>query len=148
MNTSKFLVSMPEERTIEQVLAAGNYGEVNFVIRSGVHKKFLSMKGEPLGNRKIVLLEPDDRIATCQLLEEARNQKLRRPTYADAFLFGELYPDEQNKGPIVFLHDPAYLWSGHSFYLVLNVKNGRRAISLISVGDWWEYGHRFAFVGE
>lgn len=95
-----------------------------------------------------MLLGVDDNINFQEVPTEAVRRGLSRPTYEDAFLFGEQHPDEQRKGPIVFLHDPEYLWCGYSFNLILGINCGSRTISFISSGSSWHSGYRFAFVDK
>ncbi len=142
---AELTVELTKKRTIEGIIKASGYNEVNFLIKEGAQKKRLSLQDEVYGERKIVLVGIDDSISSQEVLTEARRLGLSRPTYGDAFLLGEQHPDEQISGRIVFLHDPQYSWSGHSFNLVLDTSRKGRVISLISSGGWWHSGFRFAF---
>lgn len=148
MDTSIFVIKSVKKRTIEDVLKAGNYDEVNFLIKDGIRKKTLCMQDEKIGDRKIILLGSDDSMSSQEVFSHALRNGLNRPTRGDAFLFGEQHPDEQRKGPIVFLHDPEYSWSAYSFHLLLDANRRHRIISLISSGGWWHSGYRFALVGR
>lgn len=139
-------IKLAKRRKIEDVIRASKYDEVNFLITEGVSKKRLSLQGEESGEWDIVIIGTDDEsISSGDVLSQARRMGLVRPNYGDAFLVGEQHPDEQIAGPLVFLHDPQYMWSGHSFNLVLDTSRKGRIISLVSSGGWWHSGFRFAF---
>lgn len=147
MNIQKFVVNMQKGKTARQIVEAGNFGNVNQLIWEGIRKRRLTMNEIPAGARNIVLLGTDEEISfSHEMLAEAAKMKLKRPEHGDAFLFGQKYPEEQKKGRIVFLHDPAYLWSGHSFNIVLGKEGKQRTISLVASGGKWPQGCRFAFV--
>lgn len=145
MNQIVFHIKNPKFRTADQLLKAGQYDETNYVVSEGIRKKRFPVDNQSVGDFEIVVIDFDCNVTSHDVLSEARDLRLRRPVYADAFLLGEQYPDEQQKGPIVFLHDPQYFWSGHCFNLVLTAIKNRRAIRLVSSGSWWHSGYRFAF---
>lgn len=138
-------VKLAKKRKIEDVIKASKYDEVNFLITEGIRKRRLSLQDEETGEWTIVIVGTDESVSSNDILSEARWSGLVRPSYGDAFLVGEQHPDEQIAGPIVFLHDPQYLWSGHFFNLVLDVSRKGRIISFVSSGGWWHSGFRFAF---
>ena len=142
---TEFTVKLAKRRKIEDVIKASKYDEVNFLITEGVRKRRLSLQDEEVGERTIVIIRSDENVSSNDVFSEARRLRLVRPSYSDAFLVDEQHPDEQIVGPIVFLHDPQYSWSGHSFNLVLDVSRKGRIISFISSGGWWHSGFRFAF---
>jgi hypothetical protein len=142
---TEFTVKLTKKRKIEDVIRASKYDEVNFLIMDGVRKKRLFLRDEEVGERTIVLIGSEESVGSNDVLFEARRLGLVRPSYGDAFLVGEQHPNEQVAGPIVFLHDPQYSWSGHSFNLVLDVSRKGRIISFVSSGGWWHSGFRFAF---
>ncbi len=146
MNETAFVIKNPKVRTADQLIRAGRYDEVNYVINEGITKKRFPLDDQIVGEYTIVILDADCDVGSHDVLSEARTKRLLRPTYADVFLLGEQHPDEQLKGPIVFLHDPQYFWSGHSFNMVLNATRKNRIISLVSSGGWWHSGYRFAFI--
>lgn len=138
-------IKLAKKRKIEDVIKASKYNEINFLITEGIRKRRLSLQDEEVGERTIVVVGADESISSSDVLSEARWMGLVRPSYGDCFLVGEQHPDEQTTGPIVFLHDPQYSWSGHSFNLVLDVSRKGRIISFVSSGGWWRSGFRFAF---
>lgn len=145
---TEFTIKLAKERALEEIIKASDYAEVNFLVKEGIQKKRLSMRNEVPGEHRIILLGIDDGISSQEVLTETRRIRLDRPTHGDAFLFGEQHPDEQNSGPIVFLHELQYSWSGYSFNLLLDTSRRGRIISLISSGGWWHSGFRFAFRGR
>lgn len=142
---TEFTVRLDKERKIEDVIRASRYDEMNFLIKEGIQKKRLSFQNEEVGKRTVIIIGIDDSMSSNDVLFCARKMGLTRPSQGDAFLVGEQNPNEQIAGPIVFLHNPPYLWSGHSFNLVLDVSRKGRIISFISSGGWWHSGFRFAF---
>lgn len=145
---TEFTIELAKQRTIEEIIKASNYDEVNFLIKEGIRRKRLSMRDETPGKRRIVVLGIDDNISSQEVLAEARRMGLSRPTYGDTFLLGEKYPDKQNSGLIVFLHDPQYSWSGYFFDLFLDISSKDRIISMVSSGGSWHSGFLFAFRGR
>ena len=142
---TQFTIKLAKKRKIEDVIKASKYDEVNFLITEGIRKGRLSLQNEEIGERTIVIVGSDESISSSDALSEARRMGLVRTSYGDAFITGEQHPNEQIVGPIVFLHDPQYSWSGHSFNIVLDVSRKGRIISLVSSGGWWYSGFRFAF---
>jgi hypothetical protein len=142
---AEFTVTLAKRRKIEDIIKASRYDEVNFLITEGVKKKRLSLRDEEVGKRTIILIGSDEKVSSNDVLSEAKQLGLLRPDYGDAFLAGEQYSDEQIARPIVFLHDPQYVWSGHSFNLVLDVSREGRIISFMSSGGWWHSKFCFAF---
>lgn len=147
MKQSVFEVDNSKKCTTERMVRAGNYDEVNYLITEGIKKGKFPIQHEVKGRRKIVVLDDDCDFTSQEVIIEAKRMSLSRPTYTDAFLFGEQHPCElRNDSPIVFLHDPAYYWNAYFFYLVLNAKHNRRQLRLVSSGDRWPGKYRFAFV--
>jgi len=143
--TNEITTNLAKRRAIQDVIKASKYDEINFLITEGVQKKRLSLIDEYPGVHQIVIIGTDESISSGDVLSAAQKMGLIRPSYGDAFLVGEQHPDEQIAGPIVFFHDPQYMWSGYSFNLVLDVNKKGRLISLVSSGGWWHSGFRFAF---
>jgi len=148
MNISTFVVELKKQLSAKEAIVAGNYDEVNYLINQGATKNRFSMGGYKSGERKIVLLEVNDSITSQEILFRASRMDLQRPTYRDAFLFGEQYPEEQKNATIVFLHEPPYYYSGHFFNLVLDVRKNRRRVSFVSSGGLWDVSYRFAFIDD
>lgn len=142
---TEFTIKLAKKRKIEDVIKASKYDEVNLLITEGIRKRRLSLRDEEVGERTIVIVGTGESVSSNDMLSEARRLRLVRPSYGDAFLVGEQYPDEQIAGPIVFLHNPQFSWSGYSFNLVLDLSRKRRIITFVSSGGWWHSGFRFAF---
>ncbi len=144
--THAFQILFQARRITEHVITAGRYEskskhvtEKNFPIRE---------IGE--GLRDIVYLEFNSGtyVTSKEVLKEAQRQGLERPLYEDALFFGEQYPEEQRKDPVVFLHEPwRRWWLGKLLVLVLQCHMcGKRAISLICFSEKWPSHCRFAFI--
>ncbi|MFA6754143.1 MAG: hypothetical protein WCR84_03240 [Candidatus Paceibacterota bacterium] len=127
---TEFTIKLVKKRKIKDVIKASKYNEVNFLITEGIRKRRLSLQNEEIGEQTIVIVGSDESVSSNDVLSEARRLGLVRPSYGNAFLVGEQRPDEQITGPIVFLHDPQYSWSGHSFNLVLDVNRKGRIYQL------------------
>lgn len=145
MNQNVFHIKNPKVRPADQMLKAGHYNETNHVVSEGIKKKKFPVDNQVVGEYEIVIIDVDWNTSSQDVLSIASNLRFRRPVYADALLLGEQYPNEQQKGPIVFLHDPQYFWGGHFFSLVLKADQNRRIISLVSSSGWWSSSYRFAF---
>ncbi len=132
MKTEEFIVKLDKKRTAAEIVKAGKYDEVNYLIRNGIQMKKIYLKDNKNETRKIVLLEFDDKVGLEKPVIAARKLKLHQPTYQDAFLFGEQHPEEQTKSTIIFLLESPFLYSGHFFNLILDERKNGRVISLIS----------------
>lgn len=103
--TTVFTFMTGDKRSAKELLAAGNYDWVGDYARQFVEgKKFrLADKAEEVD---IVLVEFSHDPSSEEVLAEFAKQGLERPMEEDTLRFGEKYPDEQKKYPIVFLHEP------------------------------------------
>lgn len=142
---NEFTVKLARRRSIRELVQSGNYGHVNFLVRQGVTKNRFTLQEEVPGDRQIVILGSDDEVGSNDVLTAARKMGLVRPSMVDAFLIGEQNPEQQTKGPILFLHDPQYIWSGHVFYMMLDYNKKGRGVTFISSGGIWDRKFRFAF---
>ena len=129
-------------RTTNEVVAAGNYDWKDDMVNG----ENFPMRSMPEGPREIVFLEFDHDPSSEEVLAEAERQGLKRPRYEDALFFGEQHPEEQRKGPIVFLHESWQFPHGNLLVLVLVCVGRRRNLFLDSFGDRWARRCRFAFV--
>jgi hypothetical protein len=94
--------------------------------------------------RRIVLLEFDRPVAFEDVVAEARQRGLERPTYEDALYFGIAHPDAQREQPIIFLHEPWLGFFGRRDVLCLWHNAGRRELGLEGFDDTWAPPVRFA----
>jgi hypothetical protein len=119
----------------EELLKAGNYDWASDYARQIIHSKFSSV-ATGRGDIEIVLLDRDE------LPNAFTHLGYERAEAGDALRFGEQYPDEQSKGPIVFPHEPWRGPYGPSFVLVLRADDDKkRGLSYApytsSLNDWW-----------
>lgn len=147
MNINYFEIELSRTRKIDEILRSGKFGEINFLIKEGIQKNRITLQDERLGKRRIALLSSDCPVSTQDVKLAAQRARLIPTKQEDVFLFGEQFPNEQEKGAIIFLSDSPYLWSGHlfNFSLDINSKTKLRKISLISTGGDWPVGTSFAF---
>ncbi len=147
MTIEKFLITLTKKRKINDILFGGKFDEVNFLVRDGIQRKRIIVQDETLGSRQITILSFDEAVDAQTVKLAAYRLRLLFAKYEDVFLFGEQYPEEQKKGPIVFLSDTPYLWSGHLFNFSLDMtRSGKRKISLVSSGGNFPMNQRFGFV--
>jgi hypothetical protein len=121
-------------RASEELLETGNYDWVSDYASQILHSKPSSMATRQ-DAIEIMLLDHDDwRSAFTHL-------GCDRPEATDALRFGERYPDEQCKAPIVFPHEPWAGPHGPSFVLLLRSYDGKRGLSYAlyssSLDEWW-----------
>jgi len=105
---------------------------------------FSIKKHKPV-TRQIELVEFDHTVTSEEVLAEFARRGLERPTYEDGLVFGVMYPEEQRKHPVVFLHEAVQV-SGHRSVLVLNESVGMRHLSLVWFGGRWFRFYVFAAV--
>ena len=151
MIETRFTLKNPRRRSAKALVEAGHYDHVNHLVRQAK----LAVDQQRVGDYEVVLIgaEPGVHCVTSNdALAAASRARLDRPTYLDGLLFGEQFPEEHARGPIVLLHNPMYIWSGISFYLALTVEGGtrgkprRRILSSVSSGGLWQSNYRFLFV--
>ena len=137
-----FRIMTEGTRTTDGVIAAGNYDWKN----DRVNGENFPMRPMPEGPREIVFLEFDHDPGSEEVLAEAARQGLERPRYEDALFFGEQYPEEQRKAPIVFLHEPWESPGRGLDVLVLRCRGRSRSLHLSCFFSRWFRRCRFAFV--
>ena len=137
-----FRIMTEGTRTTDGVIAAGNYDWKN----DRVNGENFPMRPMPEGPREIVFLEFDHDPGSEEVLAEAARQGLERPRYEDALFFGEQYPEEQRKAPIVFLHEPWRDPRRVLGVLVLSCLGRDRSLVLDYFDGGWGQRCRFAFV--
>lgn len=137
-----FRIMTVGNRTADEVITAGNYDWKNDLVNG----KNFPMRPMPEGPREIVYLEFNHDLGSEEVLTEAQRQGLERPLYEDTLFFGEQHPEEQRKGPIVFLHEPWQDPIGNLLVLVLSCNDRGRNPHLGYFGSRWDRRCRFAFV--
>jgi hypothetical protein len=135
-----FHIMVGGRMTTEQVVETGKYDWVN----SNINSRNFPMRPRPAGQQVVIeLLEFDYDPSTEQVLKEARKRGLERPVYEDALFFGEQFPEEQRKYPVVFLHEDPY---GRLGVIVLYGNSSKRHLNLNNFRRSWGRRCRFAFV--
>ena len=139
----EYRTKVGDGRSTEELVEAGNYGYAHSCI---VSDNFPTRQSGGLKDREIRLLNFDRETSTREILAEARGLGLEPPMYEDALYFGIEYPEAQQDGPLVFLHEPWVGFYGRRDVLCLWTNAGRRELGLEGYDETWTSVHRFAFV--
>jgi len=131
-----FSINVGDNRTTEQVVAAGNYqyanpwiNDKNFPWRRRQGKKMIELVDMTQhGFQPTYTL--NDALAVLQKLG------LERPVYEDGLLFGEQYPEKQRERPIMFPHEAVLDADGYPSVVYLWSYSGDRKLYLF----WADYG--------
>jgi hypothetical protein len=138
-----FPLKIDDGRTADELIEAGQYDWVSYYSQQIVHSKVDTV---PTGERVEIVLVPPSRGIFTNEIEPLKRLGYDAPLARDALRFGQQYPGEQCKAPIIFLHTP---WDGphaRRFVLVLRAVKGKRELCYCdSINNWW-YGEgaRFA----
>lgn len=122
-----------------ELVKRGKYDWVNDLITD----KLFPIEKHASVSRTIELVEFDHDPSSEEVLAEFRSRGLKRPSYEDALVFGIVYPEEQRKHPVVFLHEPVVA-VGSRFVLVLREDAGYRYLLLHWFGHGWLRPYVFA----
>lgn len=114
-----------------ELVKRGRYNWVNYEITDS---RFPIESHAPV-SRTIELVEFDRDSNSEEMLAEFARRGLERPTYEDAFAFGIVYPEEQRKHSVVFLHEPVQVGDNYDV-LVLDGYDRDRYLRL----RWLDYG--------
>ena len=131
--TAVFTFAAGDKRSAKELLAAGKYDWVGDYARQFVEGKKFRLADKP-EEVDMVLVEFGHDPTSDEVLAEFARQGLERPTEEDALRFGEKYPDEQKKYPIVFLHEPWQDPHGDRRGLVLGWRGRERELDY----DWFD----------
>ncbi len=141
--TAVFTFATGDKRSAKELLAAGKYDWVGDYARQFVEGKKFRLADKP-EEIDMVLVEFDHDPTSDEVLAEFKQQGLERPTEEDALRFGEKYPDEQKKYPIVFLHEPWQDPDGDRLVLVLSWCDRGRRLRFSWFGNGWGRNDRVA----
>jgi len=141
--TAVFTFAAGDKRSAKELLAAGKYDWIGDYARQFVEGKKFRLAGKP-EEVDMVLVEFDHDPTSDEVLAEFARQGLERPTGEDALRFGEKYPDEQKKYPIVFLHEPWQDPDGSRSVLVLSWDDRGRELGCSWFDGRWVRDCRFA----
>ncbi len=117
-----FILNVRQGETFNGLIKVGNYDWKHHSVTSEL---FPVRPCEP-SLRRIVLLHFKRGVRSEEVLKEAEAQGFKRPTYEDCLRFGAGYPEEQRKGPIVFLHEPVQVNGGPSVLCLGHIGSRRR----------------------
>jgi hypothetical protein len=143
LSTRVYPVTVGGGRSTEELVAAGEYGYAHAAITS---ENFPADRSTPPRLRGIVLLQFDHAVSFEDVVAEARQHGLERPTYEDALHFGITHPEAQRERPIIFLHEPWLGVFGRRDVVCLWSNAGRRELGLEGFDESWGPEYRFAFV--
>lgn len=131
-------------RSLKGMIQAGKYDWVN----DDITAKHFPVKGS---GKMEVVFEPmhfNRSISSDNAIAEIK-QKGRRPAKIEELLaFGEKYPEEQRKFPIVGLGSVCQLWRGYRIVPYLDGCDGWRSLGLGWCGHDWDDDYRFLAVRE
>lgn len=133
--------------SVSELVELGGYG---FSLKEWMtDERFPLHKHRPV-QRTIELVELPklNRPKPFDIFSEFERRNLERPTYEDALYFGILYPLEQTKHPVVFLHEPVMGPDGGLGILILTkFPAGHRFLNILVVGPHTEFPPHFVFPG-
>ncbi len=134
-NSQQFPLQLGGDRTIDDMVRAGNYDGVHSYINQ---EKFPLEMHDPA--EVVVVLIALGRIAPSpEAVEEFARRGLRRPSHEEAVYFGVQYPDVQRHRPIVWPHEPFLHADGSSRVLVHFGGTGYRTLDLFWDSSWGAY---------
>jgi hypothetical protein len=139
--TGRYRITTGDGRSTEALVAAGAYAYAH----SCVISEHFPARHVTAGVREIVLVEFDCGVTSEDVLAQAAELGLDRPTYEDGLYFGIQHPDVQRERPVVFLHDPWFGYFGRRDVLCLWSNAGRRELGLEGFDDGWSANYRFGF---
>ncbi len=138
-----FTFATGDKRSAKELLDAGKYDGVGDYARQFVEGKKFRLANKP-DEVDMVLVEFDHDPTSEEVLAEFKRQGLGRSTEEDALRFGEKFPDEQKKYPIVFLHEPWQDPNGNLCVLVLGWDDRKRGLDYGWFDGGWGRDCRFA----
>ena len=137
----------PPKRVGRHILTKCGFDKVNYLVRDGINKGRINLSEKTKRSYELVLAQNSLSMTTNDVLIWASQQKFEKTRFIDAFTFAAQYPDVQKDGPIIFLQEAPYFWSGYSFYLMLGYTDLGRVVTFVSGGGIWSSRYRFAFLG-
>lgn len=130
-----------DRRRVILLALDGSYDASELVIMGGykwVHDwitnyRFPLLPHNPM-EREIEYVKLDYDPTSEEALAELKSRGLERPTYEHALYFGVKHPEEQEKHPVVFLHESVEGPNGNRGVIVLYGRPSRRCIDI----DWFD----------
>ncbi|KKU93873.1 MAG: hypothetical protein UY26_C0003G0021 [Candidatus Jorgensenbacteria bacterium GW2011_GWA1_48_13] len=139
---SVFRIDCWGDQTASELVRLGQYDRVNDFVTD---ERFPLVRHDP-EERVVELIKLANKSTSEEVLRELEVRGLARPTAEDALYFGRKYLREQQKRPIVFLHEPVLVPGGDRVVLVLGGYASRRNLDLLWFGYRWDRFYAFAGV--
>lgn len=147
MGETLMLTLWGQTTSVLELVELGNYG---FSLKDLMtDERFPLHKHRPI-QRKIELVKftRSNYVQPLDILSEFTHRDLEQPTYEDALYFGILYPMEQTKHPVVFLHEPVWGPAGGLGILILTkLPTGGRFLNILIMDSHMEFPPSWVFPG-
>lgn len=126
-------------RSLTEMIKAGAYDWFN----SDITSEHFPVKGE--GKIELVpeIIHYDKRMKSDDIIRDLDKRGLRPGTVAELCSYGEKYPDEQRKFPIVALGSVWRVRNGYRYVAFLDCNGSERELHLSVWGEDWDEGFRF-----
>jgi len=121
------------------MIQAGNYNWIN----SDITDKHFPVKGSGKVELNPELIHYGKLISSDEIIQDLDQRGLRPATLAELLAFGEKYPDEQRKYPIVALGSVWQHWGGNRYVACLGCFESERELNLHYCGGDWFENYRF-----
>ncbi len=135
---STFPVTVDHTLSRKEAISAGKYDYVNEDI---TEKHFPQDKKEGKEKVDLELVHFNKGMSSEEVLSELKNRGYKPAALSELLAFGEKYPQEQRKCPIVALGSFWRHWHSHRYVPALWGLSGSRRLSLY----WFELGWRGRF---
>lgn len=134
-----FPITVDYSKTLAEMIAAGKYDYANLNITS---KRF---PAKDSGKKELVpaILHYAKPMSSEDVIREMDKRGLRPATIHELCVYGEKYPDEQRKYPIVALGSVWRVFGGLPCGVYLDSYGSERLLDLSVWGDGWHGDHRF-----
>jgi hypothetical protein len=119
----------------EKMIRAGHYDEVS----SDINEKNFPVKGSGKVTEDLILVHLNKQVSKHEVLYEMKQQGLRPAFIEHLLAFGAAYPEKQREFPIIALGSVLVGRYGSKDSPCLDLRFGKRELSLGQIGsDWFE----------
>ena len=139
-----FKVAVNYARPLMEMIRAGKYDYVN----SDIIAKHFPVKGKDILPVELELVHLNKYISSDDAIAEIKQRGFRPAKIEELLAFGEKYPEEQRKYPIVTLGSVWQHWYGGRSVPYLYRHDGRRGLDLNCFEYVWNEDCRFLVVRE
>jgi len=143
-NLNIFKVAVNYARPLMEMIRAGKYDYVN----SDIIAKHFPVKGKDILPVELELVHLNKYISSDDAIAEIKQRGFRPAKIEELLAFGEKYPEEQRKYPIVALGSVWRSWRGIRDVPYLGGRGDGRGLSLDCFGYDWDEDFRFLVVRE